>query len=91
VNRFCPHQGADLTGAWVEDGRYLVCPRHRWHFDLSDEGKCMTNCTSIHARPATEAEVAAIVARSLPQAPAVTTAASAGDAEAPAEPPGTAS
>lgn len=90
VNRFCPHQGADLTGAWVEDGRYLVCPRHRWHFDLANEGKCVSNCTSIHARPATEAEVAEVVTRSLPQAPAVTTSAStdgADESEASAEPP----
>jgi UDP-MurNAc hydroxylase len=51
INRFCPHQGADLSKAWVEDGRYLVCPRHRWTFDLENGGKCTSSACSIEARP----------------------------------------
>lgn len=51
INRFCPHQGADLTKGWVEQGRYLVCPRHRWQFDLQQEGKCTMNDHSISAFP----------------------------------------
>ncbi|MCI0571964.1 MAG: MBL fold metallo-hydrolase, partial [Myxococcaceae bacterium] len=51
VRRFCPHQGADLTHAWVEEGRYLVCPRHRWQFDMSACGACTANDTSIDAQP----------------------------------------
>lgn len=54
VNRFCPHQGADLTSGWVEKERYLVCPRHRWQFDLEKDGRCTTNETSIHAVPLEE-------------------------------------
>ncbi len=54
VLRYCPHQGADLTEAWLEGGRYLVCPRHRWRFDLEQEGVCTTSCVSISARPANE-------------------------------------
>jgi UDP-MurNAc hydroxylase len=49
VNRFCPHQGGDLTEGWVEQGRYLTCPRHRWQFDLQKDGVCLTNDTSVHA------------------------------------------
>lgn len=49
VNRTCPHQGADLAEAWVEGGRYLVCPRHRWRFDLHRDGACDTADASIHA------------------------------------------
>lgn len=51
VNRFCPHQGADLREGWIEEGRYLVCPRHRWRFDLRDGGSCGTNGCSIKAEP----------------------------------------
>lgn len=49
TNRYCPHQGADLSEAWIEGGRYLVCPRHRWMFDLENGGKCTMNTTSIRA------------------------------------------
>jgi UDP-MurNAc hydroxylase len=49
VNRFCPHEGGDLTRSWIEDGRYLVCPRHSWKFDLYNEGKCTLNDESIHS------------------------------------------
>ncbi len=49
VNRICPHQGGDLTEAWVEEDRYLVCPRHRWRFDLYNGGKSDTSQESIEA------------------------------------------
>ncbi len=49
VRRYCPHQGADLTQAWCEGGRYLVCPRHRWRFDLKQGGACTTNGTTLNA------------------------------------------
>jgi UDP-MurNAc hydroxylase len=48
VLRYCPHQGGDLSQGWLE-GNCLVCPRHRWHFDLSQNGRCTTNDTSIEA------------------------------------------
>lgn len=51
IHRYCPHQKADLTQAWVEQGRFLTCPRHRWQFDLENQGKCTTNDTSICAYP----------------------------------------
>ena len=49
IHRFCPHQGADLSEAWVEDERYLVCPRHRWRFNLENGGRCTMNACSVHA------------------------------------------
>jgi UDP-MurNAc hydroxylase len=49
VDRYCPHQGGDLLYGWVEDGRYLVCPRHGWRYDLENEGSCPDNAGTIHA------------------------------------------
>jgi UDP-MurNAc hydroxylase len=51
IQRYCPHQGADLAQAWVQ-GSCLVCPRHRWQFDLERHGRCQENGASIRARPA---------------------------------------
>ena len=51
IQRFCPHQGADLSEGWVEEGRYVVCPRHRWQFDLHRGGACRTNNASLCAEP----------------------------------------
>jgi UDP-MurNAc hydroxylase len=38
VQRFCPHAGSDLAAAEVVAGK-IVCPGHRWHFDL-ETGAC---------------------------------------------------
>ena len=43
INRYCPHQGADLSNSCVEEGQYLICPRHSWKFDLEQEGKLTPN------------------------------------------------
>jgi UDP-MurNAc hydroxylase len=51
VNRFCPHQGGDLREGWIEEGRYLVCSRHRWRYDLENEGACETSADTIAAIP----------------------------------------
>jgi UDP-MurNAc hydroxylase len=48
ILRYCKHQGADLSQGWIENG-CLVCPRHRWHYNLKEGGKCTTNLTSIEA------------------------------------------
>ncbi len=48
VDKLCPHQGADLSQGWVEDERYLVCPRHRWRFDLQQGGVCMDNAGTVN-------------------------------------------
>lgn len=49
VDRLCPHQGADLREGWIHDERYLVCARHGWQFDLTNNGRCTTNETSVNA------------------------------------------
>jgi UDP-MurNAc hydroxylase len=49
VHRYCPHQGADMTEGWIEGGNVLVCPRHRWHFDLDKNGRCTLNNSSLCA------------------------------------------
>jgi UDP-MurNAc hydroxylase len=41
VQRYCPHAGADLTHAKIQDHK-LVCPRHHWVFDLTAQGKCVS-------------------------------------------------
>jgi UDP-MurNAc hydroxylase len=57
VNRFCPHNGGDLKEGEIDGGHYLVCPRHRWCFDLENGGACTSNGSSIFAeeiRPTNE-------------------------------------
>jgi UDP-MurNAc hydroxylase len=49
IDRYCPHQGGDLLYAWVEDDRYLTCPRHGWRFDLENDGICPDNVGKINA------------------------------------------
>lgn len=51
VRRYCPHQGADLKEGWVEDERYLICPRHQWRFDLQDSGQTSNKKFSVMAQP----------------------------------------
>lgn len=48
VLRWCPHQGVDLSEGWIENG-CLVCPRHRWQYDLRNQGQCIYNDESIDA------------------------------------------
>lgn len=38
INRFCPHQGADLCNATITKENLLICPRHGWEFDLNSNG-----------------------------------------------------
>jgi UDP-MurNAc hydroxylase len=59
VNRYCPHNGGDLAEGRIEDGRYLVCARHRWCFDLENGGVCTTNDSTIAAEETSAEEPAA--------------------------------
>jgi UDP-MurNAc hydroxylase len=54
IDRYCPHQGGDLLYGWIEQDRYLTCPRHGWRYDLENEGICPDNVGSIHAVPLEE-------------------------------------
>ena len=46
-DRYCPHQGADLQQARIQNG-ILVCPRHGWRFDLEGGGVSEETRSSIH-------------------------------------------
>jgi len=49
IDRYCPHQGGDLSQGWAAGGRLWTCPRHRWQFALDKDGRCLTSNGSIHA------------------------------------------
>lgn len=49
INRFCPHQGADLCNAKITSDNMLVCPRHAWKFDLNKDGENISSGESIYA------------------------------------------
>jgi UDP-MurNAc hydroxylase len=49
LNRYCPHNGADLINAEVDAGGNLICPRHAWKFRLADHGNCLETGASIKA------------------------------------------
>jgi UDP-MurNAc hydroxylase len=49
INRFCPHQGADLKYATIEEDKFIVCPRHGWRFDITNDGLCENKQCSINA------------------------------------------
>lgn len=53
INRFCPHQGADLKYGWAEGNKW-VCPKHRWRYDLENGGICDSANVSIDAIELTE-------------------------------------
>tara|TARA_B100000795_G_C22800451_1_gene441603 strand:+ start:2192 stop:3697 length:1506 start_codon:yes stop_codon:yes gene_type:complete len=40
INRYCPHQGADLKNITIENN-ILTCPRHNISFDLNNDGKAL--------------------------------------------------
>ena len=54
INRFCPHQGADMKFSWEEDNKYIVCPRHGWRFDIENSGNCIENDCTIESYPLEE-------------------------------------
>ncbi len=49
LNRYCPHNGADLIDADVDADGNLICPRHSWRFKLVDHGKCFETGATIKA------------------------------------------
>lgn len=48
ILRWCPHMGGDLRAGWLENGSW-VCPRHQWHFDICNQGHCLTSTDTINA------------------------------------------
>ena len=39
VDRYCPHQKADLCNAEIDENNNLICPVHAWKFNLNNGGK----------------------------------------------------
>ena len=50
VNRFCPHNGADLKNARIDNDGNIVCPRHSWQFNLNNKGRCINANATIDAK-----------------------------------------
>ena len=50
INRFCPHNGADLKDAKIDDQGNLICPRHSWLFNLERSGRCSSAEASVEAK-----------------------------------------
>ena len=40
IDRWCPHEKADLINAEINSEGKVVCPRHCWEFNLSNGGIC---------------------------------------------------
>jgi UDP-MurNAc hydroxylase len=49
INRYCPHQGADLSNAEINENKELICPRHGWKFSLDNNGNMIDGNYSICA------------------------------------------
>lgn len=49
IDRYCPHQGGDLSQGWCEPAKLWTCPRHRWQFALEKGGECQSSSGSVHA------------------------------------------
>lgn len=51
ADRLCPHKGVDLVGGKVQ-GDNLICPKHKWEFDLAHGGVCVKkgpDCATLNA------------------------------------------
>jgi len=50
MNRYCPHQGADLSHVEINELNEIVCPKHSWRFSLDNEGQSLNSSLSICAK-----------------------------------------
>lgn len=53
IDRYCPHQGADLCKATITEDNMLICPRHGWKFDLHNNGSNKSSGETINAKKKT--------------------------------------
>lgn len=56
----CPHQGAALSGGWLEDC-YVVCPFHQFHFDPKTGRSKHGSTVNVPVYPLREEEEAVLV------------------------------
>ena len=54
IDRYCPHNGADLKDAKIDSDGNLICPRHSWLFNLKNNGICEKADASLHAQEIVE-------------------------------------
>ena len=40
IDRYCPHENADLKHGIINEEGMIICPRHCWEFDLNNNGIC---------------------------------------------------
>jgi len=50
MNRYCPHQGADLSDVEINEKNEIICPRHSWRFSLDEMGKSLNSSHTICAK-----------------------------------------
>lgn len=50
VNRYCPHQKADLCNAEIDEDNNLICPVHAWKFNLNNGGKDKRSNLTINSK-----------------------------------------
>lgn len=50
MNRYCPHQGADLSDVKINEQNEVICPRHSWRFSLDNLGKSLNSSHTICAK-----------------------------------------
>jgi UDP-MurNAc hydroxylase len=50
MNRYCPHQGADLSDAEINEHNEVICPRHGWRFSLDQMGRSLDSSHTIRAK-----------------------------------------
>lgn len=50
VNRYCPHQKADLCNAEIDEDNNLICPIHSWKFNLNNGGKDPKSSLTINSK-----------------------------------------
>ena len=50
INKYCPHQKANLSKALIDDNNNLICPVHAWKFDLNNKGKDKRSNLTINAK-----------------------------------------
>ena len=50
INKYCPHQKANLSKALIDDNNNLICPVHAWKFDLNNKGKDKRSNLTINSK-----------------------------------------
>ena len=50
IDRYCPHQKADLCNAEINEDNHLICPVHAWKFDLNNGGIDKRSNLSLNSR-----------------------------------------